>query len=189
MEFSLKEIEEYTNNAPSYVNGLIFVQSGIEKEDIKPQVMWLRRLCQKVDGLSFMLITSNHEAKGTVQREIQRTGNVGRPKVIVKGKETDLHFHALIVNQNEDVDIEEVKKDLSHYCKSRRAKRPNLKQQKIKSAWEGGLPIVSYMLRQANEVKPYMYGSFDFLYFNDPRYCKYPDDEAETDNYDNILEL
>ena len=185
MKLRIDDFEQYTRNAPTYKDGLIFVQSGIEKKDATCWVMWLRRLCKKKEGLSFMFISSSHESRGYIEREVVRTGKAGRPRTNVKGRKAENHCHGLIVNENEETNIEAVKKELQAYCKKLRKRRPNLKQQKISNAWSDGLPIVSYMTRQMNESKPYSFGAFDFAYFDDIRYCKYPD---ENDNYDNILE-
>lgn len=187
MKLRFNDFEAYTQNAPSYKDGLIFVQSGIEKKDTNCWVMWLRRLCQKNEGLSFMYITSSHDSKGTIEREVVHTGKAGRPKIIVRGKKAENHCHGLIVNENKETNIEEIKKEVQAYSKKLRKRRPNLRRQKVSNVWSDGLPIVSYMTRQMNERKPYTYGTFDFLYFDDIRYCKYHDADT-SDNYDNILE-
>lgn len=187
MRIKLTEFEEYSANAPKYQSGLVFVQSGTEKSDIENMAQWLRRLCKKHDGLSSMLISSNHEAKEEIERKVIHTGERGRPKVIVTGSAAVAHVHGCIVNTNPDTNIEAIEKDWLSYSRKIRKRRPDLKQQKTTRAWDGGLPIVSYMTRQMNETKPYMAGDFDFLYFDDIRYCHYPDDTES--NYDDILEI
>lgn len=187
MRIKLTEFEQYSANAPTYLNGLVFVQSGTEKSDIENMAQWLRRLCKKHDGLSSMLISSNHEAKEEIERKVIHTGERGRPKVIVTGSAAVAHVHGVIINTNPNTDIEAVNKESTSYFRKRRKKRPNLKQQKTTRAWDDGLPIVSYMTRQMNEAKPYVAGDFDFMYFDDIRYCHYPDD-AES-NYDDNLEI
>ena len=198
MRIKLTEFEEYSANAPKYLNGLVFVQSGTEEKDIDNTAQWLRRLCKKYDGLSSMLISSNHEAKEEIERKVIHTGERGRPKVIVTGSAAVAHVHGVIINENPDTDIEAVKEALTSYCRKRRKKRSILKQQKIKRAWDNGLPIVSYMTRQMNETKPYLAGNFDFLYHDDIRYCMYPQEEnndaivvneEDDDIYDDILEI
>lgn len=197
MRIKLTESERYSANAPKYQSGLVFVQSGTEKSDIENMAQWLRRLCKKHDGLSSMLISSNHEAKEEIERKVIHTGERGRPKVIVTGSAAVAHVHGAIINENPDTDIEAVKEALTSYCRKRRKKRSDLKQQKIKRAWDDGLPIVSYMTRQMNETKPYMAGDFDFMYYDDIRYCMYPQedndvivtDEEDDDIYDDILEI
>ena len=92
--------------------------------------------------------------------------------------------------ENAETDINQVKKEWRVHSKKHRKSRPYLKRQKTMDVWSNCLPIVSYMTRQMDEAKPYKYGSFDFAYFNDIRYCKYPDDfPGDEDNYDNILEF
>lgn len=172
----------YTNNAPPYKDGLIFIQSGVEKKDIDCLLMWLRRLCKAKKGLSFLLASSSHESKGTIKRKTIRTGKPGRPKTVVQGKKAEAHIHGLIVNESTDTDIQDVKKDLQVYCKNRRKKRPNLKTQKITEAWQGNLSIVKYMMRQSDSV--HSYGDFDFEYFKSPYYMP-----PKPDNYDNILDF
>lgn len=197
MRIKLTESEKYSADAPKYLNGLIFVQSGTENCDIENTAQWLRRLCKKHDGLSSMLISSNHEAREKIERSVIHTGERGRPKTIVTGSAAVAHVHGAIINENPDTDIEAVKEALTSYCRKRRKKRPNLKQQKIKRAWNEGLPIVSYMTRQMNETKPYMAGNFNFMYYDDIRYCMYPQedndvivtDEEDDDIYDDILEI
>jgi len=168
MRIKLTESEKYSADAPKYLNGLVFVQSGTEKSDIENMAQWLRRLCKKHDGLSSMLISSNHEAREKIERSVIHTGKRGRPKTIVTGSAAVAHVHGAIINENPDTDIEAVKKSIDFlYCRKRRKKRSNLNQQKIKRAWNDGLPIVSYMTRQMNETKPYMAGDFDFMYYDD----------------------
>ena len=70
MRIKLTESERYSADAPKYLNGLVFVQSGTEKSDIENMAQWLRRLCKKHDGLSSMLISSNHEAKEEIERKV-----------------------------------------------------------------------------------------------------------------------
>lgn len=197
MRIKLTEFEQYSANAPKYLSGLVFVQSGTEKSDIDNMAQWLRRLCKKHDGLSSMLISSNHEAKEEIERKVIHTGERGRPKTIVTGSAAVAHVHGVIINTNPNTDIKAVKKESTSYFRKRRKKRSNLKQQKIKRAWDDGLPIVSYMTRQMNETKPYMAGDFDFMYYDDLRYCMYPHedndvivtDEEDDDIYDDILEI
>ena len=144
--------------------------------------MWLRRLCEANEELSFMLVTSTHESKGTIQKTTVRTGKAGRPKTVVQGKKAEKHIHGLIVNESTDTDIQDVKKDLQAYCKKRRKKRQNLKTQKITEVWQGNLSIVKYMERQADST--HSYGDFDFEYFTSPYYMP-----PEPDNFDNILDF
>ena len=182
MRVSLNDYREYTSNAPPYENGLIFVQSGVEQKDIDCLLMWLRRLCADNEGLSFRLITSTHESKGNIEKVRVHTGKAGRPKTVVKGKQAEKHCHGLIINESEDTDIGEVKKDLQAYCRKRRKKRPNLKTQKITEVWQGNLSIVKYMERQADST--HSYGDFDFGYFESPLYMP-----PYNDNFDNILDF
>jgi len=190
MKIPVIEFERYSDNAPPYINGIIFVQSGVNDADVKSTYVWLRRLCQKYEGLSFLLISSNHDSKGRLERRTLRTGKAGRPKVVLDGEPAERHIHGCIINENEETDIKKVKKEWWVRSKKHRKSRPHLKRQKTMDVWSNCLPIVSYMTRQMNETKPYKYGSFDFAYFDDIRYCKYPDDYPdEDDNYDNILEL
>ncbi len=184
MRVNIDEFRDYTNKAPCYVNGIAFVQSGIEKEDVNCLLMWLRRLCDDYKGLSFELVTSTHKSKGTIKKVVVRTGKAGRPKTFIQGEETEGHFHGVIINENEDNDIKEIKKHFQHYCKKRREKRSNLKRQKTIDVWKNNLSIVEYMERQADSR--HRYGSFDFKYFN----CIYymPED-PRTRDYFNILEL
>ena len=182
MRVNLNDYRDYTSNAPPYENGLIFVQSGVEKKDIDCLVMWLRRLCEANEGLSFMLVTSTHESKGNIQKTTVRTGKAGRPKTVVQGKKAKKHIHGLIVNESTDTDIQGVKKDLQAYCKKRRKKCTNLKTQKITEVWQGNLSIVKYMERQADSI--HSYGDFDFEYFTSPYYMP-----PEPDNFDNILDF
>lgn len=190
MQIDLNDIRRYTENAPTYKDGIIFVQSGVTDADIKSTNMWLRRECQKYEGLSFMLISSSHDSKGNLERKTIRTGKPGRPKVVLEGEPAERHIHGCIINENEETDIKEVKKDWQKHSKKHRRSRSYLKRQKTMDVWSNCLPIVSYMTRQMDETKPYKYGGFDFAYFNDIRYCKYPDDFPEDeDNYDNILEF
>lgn len=197
MRIKLTESERYSADAPKYLNGLIFVQSGTENCDIENMAQWLRRLCKKHNGLSSMLISSNHEAKEEIKRSVIHTGMRGRPKTIVTGSAAVAHVHGAIINENPDTNIEAVKEALTSYCRKRRKKRSDLKQQKIKRAWDDGLPVVSYMTRQMNETKPYMAGNFNFMYYDDIRYCMYPQedndvivtDEEDDDIYDDILEI
>jgi hypothetical protein len=180
MIITLQEFERYTRDAPKYKDGLIFVQSGIEKEDTTCLVMWLRRLCQNTDGLSYMLVTSSHDSKDAIEKEVIHTGKVGRPRTVVHGSDSEKHCHGLIVNESDSVCIDEVKDRLSAYCKKRRKKRASLKRQKTMPL--KGMQIVSYMNRQSDSE--YKYGSFDFDYFKDIRFCDYPEE-----NLDNILEF
>lgn len=86
MKITYDDFRQYTQNAPQYSEGLIFVQSGIRKEDVLCMVMWLRRLCQATDGLSFMLITSSYDSKdGKVRKKRIYSGKAGRPKTITEG--------------------------------------------------------------------------------------------------------
>jgi len=188
MSIRMIDVAKYSQNAPPFVNALHIVQSGIidTKEDVLPIVKKFARLCQSVDGLSFMLITSTHDShdlKHPIERHVIKTGKRGRPKVVTLGTRVEKHYHALFVNENSRNDIDEIKEDLTKYLRLRRKKRPNLKQQKIKTLTDS-LPIVAYMLRQMDEAKPYQSGTFDFAYFDDLRYAKFPDIE---DNYDDIL--
>lgn len=179
MKITYNDFEQYTKNAPQYSDGLIFVQSGTHKKDVLCLVMWLRRLCQATEGLSFMLITSSFDSKdGNLRKTLLHSRKVGRPKMTVKGTLLDNHIHGLLVSQNSDIDIKSLSDDLKRYCNKRRKKRTNLRQQKVKKL--DGMHIVSYMDRQS--ISEYKYGSFDFDYFKDVRYCKYP----EEDNLDNI---
>lgn len=182
MRVSLDDYREYTGNAPPYKDGLIFVQSGVQQKDIDCLLMWLRRLCADNEGLSFRLITSTHESKGTIQKTTIRTGKAGRPKTVIQGKKAEKHCHGLIINESTYTDIQQVKKSLQGYCKKRRKKRKNLKTQKITEVWQGNLSIVKYMERQADSI--HSYGNFDFDYFLSPYYMP-----PEPDNYDNILDF
>ena len=175
MKFTLREIEKYTENAPQYIAGLCFVQSGIETADIKPMVMWLRRKCADNEGLSYLLVTSSHDSKKRIERGIIRTKKRGRPKMFIKGTNTERHFHGLLISTNDSLDMSAIKNSLADYCKRRRKRRPNLRQQKVTETYKNGLPIISYMYRQMDEVKPYRSGNFDFGYFNNYLYGKYPD--------------
>lgn len=169
----VRECEHYYSTAPLYENGLILVQSGIEKKDIDSFVMWLRRYCNSYKGLSFLLVISTHESKGYIEKITIRNGKVGRPKTVVVGETAEKHIHLLIVNTNADNSIKDIKKELKTYCTKRRCKRANLKRQKIQDL--NGMFIVKYMYRQADST--YRGGAFDFDYFTDERYC----------NYENIL--
>ena len=180
MIFKIADFEQYTRDAPQYIDGLIFVQSGIEKEDTSCLLMWLRRLCKSTEGLSFMLITSSHDSKRKTERKIIRSGKVGRPKTVMTGKKAEKHVHGLIVNENNETEIDAVKKELGSYCIKRRKKRPNLKRQKIQEL--NGMAIIPYMYRQSDSE--HQYGTFDFDYFKDIRFCDYAED-----NYDNILDF
>lgn len=168
MRISLDDVRKYTDSAPLYKDGLIFVQSGVEKKDVDCLLMWLRRLCTDNDGLSFTLITSTHESKGRIEKAKVKTGKVGRPKTVVRGTKAEKHCHGLIINENEDTNISEVKEKLQDYCKKRRKKRPNLKTQKIMNVWQGNLSIVKYMERQADST--HSFGNFDFDYFKSSYY-------------------
>jgi hypothetical protein len=182
MRISLDHFKDYTSKAPPYLNGLIFVQSGVQKKDINCLVMWLRRMCADTEGLSFMLVTSTHVSKGSVVKKTIRTGKAGRPKTVIQGKKADSHCHGLIINENANNNIDDIKMDLQTYCKKRRDKRPNLKRQKVTEAWQNNLSIVSYMVRQADSI--YRYGDYDFDYFISPYYMP-----PEPNNYDNILDF
>lgn len=168
MRVTIDEIAEYSESAPLLINGLCFVQSGAEGKDTSALYQWLKRYCQKTDGLSFMLCQSSHESDG-VSKERKKTGQRGRPKTVVTGKSAKPHIHGVLINESQNTDIEDVKESLSAYCRKRRKKRPNLNQQKIKSL--SGLQLVSYMSKQADSILSY--GDFDFSYFND---CRYNDD-------------
>ncbi len=190
MRIYLNDFRKYSENAPKYKDGFIFVQSGVNDADIQSTNMWWRRECQKYEGLSFMMITSTHDSKGKLDRRILYNGKPGRPKVVLTGDPAERHIHGCIINENEETDIKKVKEEWRIRSKKHRKSRPHLKRQKTMDVWSNCLPIISYMTRQMDEVKPYKYGGFDFDFFNDIRYCKYPDDYPdEEDNYDNILEL
>ena len=174
MKVRVSDYKNYYSNAPLYENGLILVQSGIEKKDIDCFVTWLRRFCNRNKGISFLLVISTHESKGYIRKVTIRNGKVGKPRTIVEGEKAEPHLHLLIVNTNTDNNINDVKKELKTYCTKRRCKRANLKRQKIHSL--NGMFIVKYMYRQADST--YRGGDFDFDYFADERYC----------NYENILD-
>lgn len=186
MRNTIKDFDNYTAKAPPYLNGLLFVQSGIKDEDIKPVVMWLRRTCESTDGLSFMLITSTHDSRYPIERVCIRSGKAGRPKWIVKGRKAKRHYHGLIINESEANDINDIKESLGTYLSKLKRKRPHLTRHKIMFARTDGLPIVKYMTRQMDESKPYSYGDFNFDYYDNVLYCRYEDD---SDNYDNILDF
>lgn len=190
MQINLNDFREYTDNAPTYKNGFIFVQSGVNDADIQSTYVWWRRRCEKYEGLSFIMISSTHDSKGKLERKTLRTGKPGRPIVVLEGEPAERHIHGCIINENDETDIKEVKKEWQDQSKKHRKTRPHLKRQKTKDVWSNCLPIVSYMTRQMDETKPYKGGSFNFAYFDDIRYCKYPDDFPEDEeNYDNILEF
>ena len=169
MKVRVSDYIDYYSNAPLYENGLILEQSGTEQKDIDCFVMWLRRLCDKYTGLSFILVVSTHESKGYIEKVTIRDGSIGRPKTVIKGKQAKKHIHLLIVNTNTDTNIKDVKTELKTYCTKRRSKRANLKRQRIKDLKE--MFIVKYMYRQADST--YRYGAFDFDYFADEKYCNY----------------
>lgn len=171
----------YTQNAPTYIDGLIFIQSGVEKSDIDALKMRLRRLCADNEGLSFMLITSSHESKGKIKKVTIRTGKPGRPPTVVKGKKAVNHCHGLIVNENISNDIQVIKKVLQTYFKMHRRKRSDLKRPQIMDAWKNNLSIIKYMARQSDET--FRAGTFNFDYFLSEFYM--PDDPREN-NFDNI---
>lgn len=174
MKITYNDFEQYTKNAPQYSDGLIFVQSGTYKKDILCLVMWLRRLCQATEGLSFMLITSSYDSKdGKIRKTQLHSGKVGRPKIIIDGTLIENHIHGLLVSENPNIEIESIREDLKRYCTRRRKRRSNLRQQKVTKL--DGMHIVSYMDRQS--ISEYKYGSFDFDYFKDVRYCKYPGED------------
>ena len=182
MAFNNTDIKEYTDNAPPYIDGFIFVQGGLYAEDEKCLDRKLRRLCDDYEGLSFLLIISTHESKGNIVKVKIKTGKPGRPKTVVEGKVVEKHCHGLLINENPDTDIDDVREELNKYFKKRRAKRPNLKQQKTKEVWQNNLSIVKYMDRQSDNT--HTYGGFDFDYFRNPYYMPDP-----PTNYVDILDF
>lgn len=181
MRITLADCINYSKDAPTYNNGFMFEQSGTEREDVTCLVMWLRRLCRRYDGLSYLLVTSSHVSTGNIKRKTVKTGKVGRPKRIIVGKPSCNHVHGLIISEAEETDFKTVKKEFSDYCTKRRKKRPKLKRQKVVDVWKNSLPIIKYMHRQADSI--FKYGTFDFDYFTDVRYMVY------EDNFDNILDF
>ena len=165
MRFAKQDIVYCVNNAPSFENGLIIVQSGVEQKDIDSLVTWLRRLCGKTSGISFLLIVSTHDSEGCFSLTVH-TGKAGRPKRIIKGKRAVPHYHCLIINVSKGTSIEAIKCKVSHYLNNRRSKRTNLKRQKIQRIEE--MFFVKYMLRQADST--YRGGTFDFDYFTNDLY-------------------
>lgn len=168
MRFAKQDIVYCVNNAPSFQNGLIIVQSGVEQKDIDSLVTWLRRLCSKTSGISFLLVVSSHESSGCFSVSVH-TGKAGKPKRIIKGKEAVPHYHCLIINVSKETSIEAVKCQISRYLNKRRSKRTNLKRQKIQRVEE--MFFVKYMHRQAD--KTYRSGTFDFDYFLNDLYISY----------------
>ena len=112
MPFNNADIKKYTDNAPSYIDGFIFVQSGLQKEDEACLDRKLRRICDDYEGLSFLLIISTTESKGNIVKVKIRTGKAGRPKIVVQGKVAEKHCHGLIVNENPDNDIDDIRKQV-----------------------------------------------------------------------------
>ena len=176
MKYSWDEIKTYTGNAPKYVNGLAFVQSGYEKKDVMALVEWLRSFCNKTEGLSFRLVISSHEAKGYIQKVQEKTGKRGRPKTVVKGNEAKPHVHLCIVNTNPLIKLSSIKEPVTKYVRKRRVKRLNLRQHKTQPLWVSNLSYVSYMDRQSDHT--YRGGNFDFDYFLNPLYCPIQDEES-----------
>ncbi len=163
--------DEYVRNAPVYVNGLVFVQSGTDKTDVDYLARKLNRLANKYVGLSYLLIRSTTDSK-TAQKKVKHTKKRGRPKKYVTGKKVESHCHCWIVNTKKDLPINTVKSELTKYCVLRRKKRPKMKQQKIQPLT--GMFIGKYMDKQADEM--HRGGDFDFDYFLDERYTHYEDD-------------
>ena len=64
--------EEYVRNAPVYVDGLVFVQSGTDKTDVDYLARKLNRLTTKYRGISYYLIRSTTDSK-TAQKKIKHT--------------------------------------------------------------------------------------------------------------------
>lgn len=180
MQIDLKKLDEYVKNAPPYINGLTFVQSFVDDKDVEECVEEcvesyvnclndkLRGMCDKYKGISFIFVMSDKKSDINIYKRTIKTGKRGRPKKITVGTKTNNHCHGLIVNQSEEINIKDVKKDLAKYLRKQKEKHKYLKQQKIKYIWSDGLPIVSYMDRQSNHKRKY--GDFDFDYFLSPDY-------------------
>lgn len=167
MKITVNDIVQYSENSPTCVNGLEFVQSGYEWNDVRALYDWGQRLCKKTNGLSFLLCYSTHNSKdGKLNRKVIRTGKRGRPKTVVTGTEVKPHIHGLFVNENLEIDIKQVKTALTTYCQKSRRRRPHLSRQK--SACITGLQIIPYGCNQADKLLSC--GSYDFDYFKDLRY-------------------
>ena len=153
----LENCENYIQNAPQFY-GIQFVQSGVESQDVKALLMWLRRLSEKQE-LSFLLCDSTTEH--ACSRAVIRTGKRGRPRTKVIGDSAVRHVHGMIGSSDSEIDIKDLQKTTSEYLKARQKKRKNLKQRKVSKVTDMFYP--KYIHKQADHE--YSAGDFDFEYF------------------------
>lgn len=171
MKLSLKDIKGYTKNAPEHSNeNYQIVFSVVGKKPIEPEIKAVVQRLGRQRKLNPFLIwfvgLSTHESRGNCQKSFIKSGTRGRPRVIIRGKQTEPHAHIFISSKKRNQPPTNDYLQLLQFIKKRRNKYKVIKQPK--SSPIRGMGYVIYTFRQSEHI--FKSPDFDFSYFLSPYY-------------------
>ncbi len=171
MRFTLSDIKHFTENAPEHsIQNYQIVVSAVDKKPIEPEIKAIsQRLARqrKTNPLLLWYIgISKSESRGTCKRDFIRDGKRGRPRVIVRGKQTEPHAHIFLSSRKKTEPPTNDYNQILMFIKKRRKKYKALKQPK--SSQIHGMGYVNYSQRQSEHI--FKTPDYDFDYFLSPFY-------------------
>lgn len=161
MIFTLSDIQNYSLNAPHYEDACSMVVSGGNDTDVNALRVYLQNITKKAPDFAWLMVDSTTDSN-FCERISLKTGKVGRPKTIVKGKKIGRHVHVIGVSLSNNINLSQTRKQFNDYIRKRRKKHPNLKQPKTQPC--NSMRYIPYMIKQANHV--YSSSNYNWKYFD-----------------------
>ena len=177
MKITVDDIRRYTRNAPEHSRGNFqIVLSGREKNtNLLPEATAIRQFLARQRKIFPQLLwyvgVSKTESRGYCAKTSIKTGNKGRPRIIVKGRRAIPHLHIFLMTRKKDTSAEPTFENLKKFIIKRRLRFPNTKTPKFSKVH--GCGMVPYIYRQSEHI--FATPDFDFAYFRSPYYDDSPD--------------
>lgn len=133
----------FCNDLPNVLYNLELYKTNLTYNDFRSICNTLNRYSKKFEEVSYLAVYSNVDSNCCIRKKL-RNGQVGRPKIIVQGRNLDWHCHVIATGEKCYSYMEKVKKAIN--------KRFKAKVSKIVSKGTGrqAINLIYYCKKQAS---------------------------------------
>lgn len=177
MKITVDDIRRYTRNAPEHSqdNFQIVLSAREKNTNLLPEAtairQFLARQRKNFPQLVWYMGLSQTDSHGYCVKTAIKTGNKGRPRIMVRGRRAIPHLHIFLMSRKKDTSAEPTFENLKKFIIKRRLRFPNTKTPKYSKVH--GCGMVPYIYRQSEHI--FATPDFDFNYFRSPYYDDSPD--------------
>ena len=176
MEITIADLQHFTRNAPEHSehNFQVVLSARQKDTNLLPEATAIRQFLARQRKIFPQLLwyvgVSKTESRGYCAKTSIKTGNKGRPRIIVKGRRAIPHLHIFLMTRKKDTSAEPTFENLKKFIIKRRLRFPNTKTPKFSKVH--GCGMIPYIYRQSEHI--FATPDFDFAYFCSPYYDDSP---------------